>query len=290
MNQEKWEKLLKQKEESVSGGKAAGQTDGIKSDTIREMEFTRDGKKIYGRLHLPDSLSSIDRYPLVILCHGFGANMSETEPYAEKFAANGIAAFAFDFIGGGPDIRSDGQMTEMSVLTEAADLHTVLDKLSRHPLIDIKHIFLMGQSQGGYVATYVAAEQVFGDTPVTGLIACYPAYVLEEDARKRAEKAENAGAVPENEQIMEYTVGSIYTADALKMDIYDDMMHYTGDALILHGTDDPVVPIACSEEAVNCFPHAELIRVEGAGHGFFDADEDFCAEQAIRFVKEHMWS
>ena len=287
MNQEKWEKLLKQKEEFVASGKAPELAEEEKSDRIRECEFLRDGKKIYGRLHLPDSLSSIDRYPLVILCHGFGANMSETEPYAEKFARNGIAAFAFDFIGGGPDIKSDGKITEMSVLTEAADLKIVIDKLSRHPLIDRNHIFLMGQSQGGYVATYVAAQQVFEDIPVTGLIACYPAYVLEEDARKRQEmKSETA----EEEMIFDCTVGRIYTEDALKNDIYDDMRHYSGEVLLMHGTEDPVVPIACSEEALDCFPHARLIRVEGAGHGFFDADEDFCAEQAIRFVKKNRWN
>ena len=286
MDREKWEELLRQKEKKTDISTEISKADDREAERVREMEFIRDGKKIYGRLHLPGTLSMIDRYPLVILCHGLGANMSETEPYAVKFAANGIAAFAFDFIGGGEDIKSDGQMTEMSVLTEAEDLNVVIDELSRQPLIDIKHIFLMGQSQGGYVATYTAAQRVFDDVPVTGLIACYPAYVLEEDARKRAEAA---GAAQETEQILDFTVGSIYTPDALKMDIYDDMMRYPGDVLLMHGTEDPVVPLSFSEEALNCFPHADLIRIEGAGHGFFDADEDFCAEQAIRFVKEHMW-
>ena len=286
MNQEKWEKLLKQKEDSVSCG-SSRLAEEKKSDRIREMEIIRDGKKIYGRLHLPESLSSIDRYPLVILCHGIGANMSETEPYAVKFAANGIAAFAFDFIGGGLDIRSDGQMTEMSVLTEAADLDAVIDELSRHALIDSDYIFLMGQSQGGYVATHTAADRVNSDVQVKGLIACYPAYVLEEDARKRVE---STGGIPDTEQVFEYTVGGIYTQDALKSDIYDDMRYYPGDVLIMHGSADPIVPYVCSEKAVDCFPHADLIRVEGAEHGFFDADEEFCAEQAIQFVKKHMWT
>ena len=286
MDRKKWEELLRQKEKKAEIGAEISKAAGRKADNVREMVFIRDGKKIYGRLHLPGTLSVIDRYPLVILCHGLGANMSETEPYAVKFAANGIAAFAFDFIGGGEDIKSDGKMTEMSVLTEAEDLNVVIDELSRQPLIDKKHIFLMGQSQGGYVATYIAAERVFSDVQVTGLIACYPAYVLEEDARKRVEAA---GAVQDTEQIMEFTVGRVYTEDALKTDIYDDMMHYTGEVLLMHGTEDPVVPISCSEEALNCFPRAELIRVEGAGHGFFDADEEFCAEQAIQFVKKHRW-
>lgn len=287
MDREKWEKLLQPKEVKKAADRDDARDEDRNQDFVREMEFVRDGRKIYGRLHLPETLSTIDRYPLVILCHGFGANMSETEPYAEKFAANGIAAFAFDFIGGGTDIRSDGQMTEMSVLTEASDLHLVIDELSRHALVDADFIFLMGQSQGGYVATYTAAEQMNRDVKIRGLIACYPAYVLEEDARRRVD---SAGCIPEKEQIFEYTVGSIYTQDALKMDIYDDMRYYTGDVLIMHGTEDPIVPLSCSEEALNCFPHAELIRIEGAVHGFYDADEEFCAEQAIQFVRNRMWA
>jgi len=284
--QEKWEKLLKTKEDYQAANRQDNpEQNGVVSQ-VREMEFLRDGKKIYGRLHLPLDTSPIDRYPLVILCHGLGADMSETEPYAEKFAAHGIAGFAFDFIGGGPEIRSDGEMTEMSVLTEAADLQVVIDQLSRQPLIDKHHIFLMGQSQGGYVATHVAAESIHADNMIRGLIACYPAYGLEKDAMRRSEQA---GEIPEQEQIFDCTIGRIYTEDALKMDIYDEMRCYPGEVLLMHGTDDVLVPIAGSEEALACFPHASLIPVEGAGHGFFDADEEFCAEQVIRFVREHKW-
>ena len=132
---------------------------------MQELEFIRDGKKIYGRLYLPKGDGP---FPAVIMGHGFGANLSVMEGYAKSFAENGIAAYAFDFIGGGHDIKSDGEMTEMSVLTEAADMDTVLDGILTLDSIDKNNIFAMGGSQGGFVATYIAGTR---PDDIKGLIA-----------------------------------------------------------------------------------------------------------------------
>ena len=108
---------------------------------MQELEFLRDGKKIYGRIYLPEGDGP---FPVAIMGHGFGANLSMMEGYAKSFAENGIAAYVFDFIGGGHDIKSDGKMTEMSVLTEAADMNTVLDGILALDIIDKNNIFAMG--------------------------------------------------------------------------------------------------------------------------------------------------
>ena len=60
--------------------------------------------------------------PLVILSHGLGSNHHIMEPYAEFFSDSGIAAFVFDYIGGSEESLSDGNMKDMSVLAEAADI------------------------------------------------------------------------------------------------------------------------------------------------------------------------
>ena len=51
-------------------------------------------------------------------------------------------------------------------------------------------------------------------------------------------------------------------------DVYADMPHYTSPVLIVHGTADATSPFSYSERAVQTFPDAELVTIDGAGHGF----------------------
>ena len=245
--------------------------------TVSELTLERDGLKIWGKLWLPDTDGPL---PLVICAHGFGGNYEHVKAYAEAFARNGIAAFAFDFIGGGYGSRSDGTMKEMSVLTEAADLNAVLDRMKELPEINPDQIFLLGASQGGFVSSYVAGIR---PDDVAGLIALYPAYVLQDNAWKQTPDPEN---IPETISLMGITLGGIYNRDAMSFDIYDVIRNYPGKVLIIHGTVDAVVPISYSERAVEVFPDAELIRYDGANHGFFGQDLVNSENESIAFVRE----
>ena len=245
--------------------------------TVSELTLERDGLKIWGKLWLPDTDGPL---PLVICAHGFGGNYEHVKAYAEAFARNGIAAFAFDFIGGGYGSRSDGTMKEMSVLTEAADLNAVLDRMKELPEINPDQVFLLGASQGGFVSSYVAGIR---PDDVAGLIALYPAYVLQDNARKQTPDPEN---IPETISLMGITLGGIYNRDAMSFDIYDVIRNYPGKVLIIHGTVDAVVPISYSERAVEVFPDAELIRYDGANHGFFGQDLVNSENESIAFVRE----
>ena len=125
--------------------------------TKEDLTFKRDNLNIAGELYIPTN--SYDVFPLIILSHGFGGNMSSTRNDAITFTKAGYASFIFDYIGGGSSIKSDGQMTEMSVLTEAEDLNVVIDNLLEDERISGNNVFLLGQSQGGFVSTYVAATR-----------------------------------------------------------------------------------------------------------------------------------
>ncbi len=245
------------------------------SFTRKELTVERDGMSIYGELLLPEAEGPL---PLVILSHGFGANHEHLRNYAETFARNGIAAYSFDFIGGGISIKSDGTMREMSVLTEAADLSAVLDHMAALPEIDPEKIFLLGASQGGFVSSYAAGTRP-GD--IAGLIALYPAYVLQDNARKQTPDPDN---IPETISLLGMTVGRIYNADAMSFDIYDIIPDYPGRVLILHGTRDMIAPISYSERAAKAFPNAKLIRYEGAGHGFWGQDGVKSERDVLSFV------
>ncbi len=242
---------------------------------MQKTEFFRDNMKIAAELFIPEAEEPM---PLVILSHGFGANGASLTGFAQNFAMNGIAACTFDFIGGGKNIKSEGKTTEMSVLTEASDLEVILYELRSDSRFDPDKVFLFGESQGGFVSTYVAGEHP-GD--VAGLITLYPAYVISDDARRRVPDPKN---IPETMEIMGVTLGSIYSRDAMAVDIYDEMKKYGKKVLIIHGTKDSLVPISYSERAIEMFPDAELIRVDGAEHGFGGDDARNAAQISLEFV------
>ena len=253
------------------------------SFTMEEKTYYReDNKKICGELYIPDN--SYDEFPLVILSHGFGSNMSSTRELGKSLCKIGFASFIYDFIGGGYSIKSDGQMTEMSVLTEAKDLNTVLDELEQDERINVDNIFLLGQSQGGFVSTYVAGTR----GGIKGLIDYYPALCIRDDAE---EVYKSADEVPEIYQLAKMggvSLGKIYYVDCTSFDIYEVMEDIECNTLLMHGTNDNVVPISYAERASTTIPNCEYIVYEGQGHGFSgDADKD-STERTIKFLKENL--
>ncbi len=244
--------------------------------TVEELCFERDGLTIYGQVAMP---AGEGPFPVVILSHGYGGNYTQGLSMAEAFAAKGVAAYTFDFNGGGNKSQSEGDSRDMSVLTEAEDLSAVIDGLAAMAKIDENNIFLCGYSQGGFVSTYVAATR---PEDIKALVAYFPAYVIHDDAEKNAPDLD---ALEDEFKFMGLTVSPKYWADVKSFSIYDMMPSYTRDVLIFHGTKDTLVPIEYSQRAVGIFPSAELVTVEGGAHGNLGADAD---NRAIEFILEHI--
>ena len=215
---------------------------------VEELNFQRNGMKISGALFIPDRVSPV---PLVILSHGFGGN----------------------------HIKSDGKMTEMSVLTEAEDLTIILDNLKADSRFKPEQIFLFGESQGGFVSTYVAAMR---PADVAGLVLLYPAFVLHDYVRRRTPDPER---IPDTMKLLGKTIGRIYNKDVLSFDIYTLMPRYSGKTLIIHGTADSLVPLSYSERAVKTFPDAKLIKLDGEKHVFYGNAMRKAADYAVQFVQ-----
>lgn len=226
----------------------------------REQEFSfykKDRKKIVGRVYLPREKGC---YRTAIFAHGFNSHYRELEHYGPRFAKRGLALVLFDFCGGGLETKSDGVTTEMSVLTELEDYITVLREISNMEEIDKEHIYLMGESQGGYVAALVAARY---PEESAGAILWYPAFCLEENAWKWSRNG-----IPEQIDLWGVPLGRIYLEDAIRSDIYAEIASYRKTVLIIHGDQDEVVPLSDSRRAAAVYPFAELKIIPGGGHGF----------------------
>lgn len=239
--------------------------------SIKRFVCNRNELNILGRLALPDGNKS---YPLVIFSHGFGYNEKMLD--LEKFAENGIAACDFDFCGGSPFSQSDGSSTEMSVLTEAADLEAVIDTLKANPRIDGKHISLIGFSQGGYVSSIVAMKRpqeiksLFLLSPAF-LIADFPMYSLLYGFRKTF-------------HFGNMVLSRKYIKDIKAFSVFEHMDEYTNPVVIYHGTSDSMAPISYSERAARKFPQAKLTRIPNAGHSL-TGHIDFIQKEIIKAVR-----
>jgi pimeloyl-ACP methyl ester carboxylesterase len=245
----------------------------------RELSVDRDGLSIYGIAYIPANKEG--KFPTLIMCHGFSSSFASSIGYAESLARNGIASYIFDFIGGSANSRSDGSTLDMSVMTEVADLNAVIDFLTRLDFVDTDNLFLMGESQGGFVSALAAAGRS-GD--VKGLVLIYPAFVIPEDARKRYPSIQD---IPERIPDMYMPLGKIYYRDIYDLDAYAAIATYKKDVLILHGDSDPVVPLEYSEKALQVYESAELVVFEGAGHDFSGDYADRALALMESFVKGH---
>lgn len=241
---------------------------------IKELNFERDGLTIAGKLYLPDTHA--DTYPIVIMCHGFTANMNSNAEEAKWYNDHGIAAYIFDFIGGGYKIKSSLTMREMSVLTEAKDLQTVITGIKALDCVDETKIFLQGKSQGGFVSAYIAGKQ---PDDVAGLILYYPAFVIQDDAKQRV------GTIYET-SIMGHEVGLIYNEDALSFDIFDVIGGYTDKVLIIHGDVDDIVPFRYAQQAFDVYHDVDLICMKNAAHGFYHQQKLAAFDYALSYIKQ----
>ncbi len=228
-----------------------------------EHIFTKeDGKHICGKLFLPNKKDGEreENYPLIIFSHGFGSNYRDLEHYGPLLAGWGIALFVFDFCGGGPECLSDGTMKEMSIHSETEDLHLILSEMKKIKDIDADRISLMGESLGGLVSAYVAFNR---NEDVDRLILWYPAFSMPEDCKR-----DFKDKVPENVSRWGMPVSRAFIKQAMALQPYEVMKGYEKPVLILHGTNDAIVPIEYSRKAKEAFRDCRLVEIENGEHGF----------------------
>lgn len=241
---------------------------------LKEIILEKNNQKIYGVAYIP---SKKTKSPLVILSHGLGGNYEDGKGYAEIFASNGIAAYSFDFRGGG-GIHSDGQMTDMSVMTEVEDLKTVLEYAQNWEFIDPEKIVLLGSSQGGIVSAIVAADEV---EKIAGLILTYPAFTICETIHAIVN---NLDIMPETYDFGFVTLGKVFATDMWDYNVYEHIDKYDKNVLLLHGSKDSLVPVSSSVKAAEVYKNVDFYILEGAEHGFYD---DYFNE-ALRYIFDYL--
>lgn len=216
--------------------------------------------ELYNVMYIPTT--NQEKYTTVVMLHGLNATADGMAVMAKELVQYGYACLTFDFVNGSNLSKSGNKMKKMSLLTEKNDLMAVMEQLKKVNYVDQDNIFIYSESQGGAVTVFSLAEI---QDQIQGIILSYPALQIPETIRANYPDKDN---IPETVNMGGCALGKIYAVDAYDIDFWALCAQYSGNVLIMHGDQDTSVDLSFSQKAVTCFPNAELVVYEGAGHGF----------------------
>ena len=255
---------------------------------ITESAFScvRGGLTIRGTEYRPEG----ENLPVAIVSHGFMGFQDLVRHYCKALAGAGYAAYCFDFCGGSAPGKgsSDGESTDMSVLTEVEDLEAVIAYARSLPYTS-DTLLLMGCSQGGFVSALTAVKP---EHQVTKLVLFYPALCIPDDARagRMLFARFDPANIPEIIDCGPMKLGRKYAAEMVDVDPFAAIAPYQGPVLIVHGTDDKIVHDDYSRKAAASYEAAvpgrtTLCIIPDGAHGFSKEHDEIAISQLTEFAK-----
>lgn len=243
----------------------------------RELRIENGQRSIYGI----ESVAEGDGPKgIAIISHGFNGSHHFGRDYFDTLNSLGYNVYVFDFPCGGVNSLSDNDTRRMSVLDEKNDLKAVVRHFLARPDIDSGRVVLIGESQGGLVSTLAASEMA--DT-VSRLVLIYPALTIPEIWNNRYPKEAD---IPEVTYVWDVPVGKRFFQELHGMDAYARLEGYKGPVLIIHGSDDTVIPVASSVKAERLCHTGRLHVIPGAGHGFNAAERELSNRYVRQFLSD----
>lgn len=263
---------------------------GIAPESFRPfalVEWTSfDERAIAGWLALPAGPAPAAGFPAVVWVHGGPASQTRANFRADMqmLLAQGMAVLM-------PNVRgSTGygrQFTEADDrekrLESVADLAHGRNWLAALPEIDASRIAVMGQSYGGYMV--LAAIGEYPDLWKVAIdyygIADFGTLLDATGPWRRAHRAAEYGD-PERDAALFDRISPIRQVDAIRAPL-----------LVLHGTRDPRVPFAETEQIVDALRlrqrRVEQVTFNYAGHGFVRLEDRNTAYAAVEsFLKKYL--
>lgn len=119
------------------------------------VQWSANGLRYAGILHLPEGMKPGERRPAFMVLHGFGSNKESVmmKTVAGIFTALGYVALRFDMRGCG---ESEGERGKVICLEQVEDTKGAVGFLQSHPRVDPARIGVFGHSFGAAVAIYSA--------------------------------------------------------------------------------------------------------------------------------------
>ena len=223
----------------------------MKFGTIRNQQ----GENIDYAYHGADSSQDV----LVVIGHGVTGNKDRpfVQALAEGLGAAGFPSLRFSFSGNGD---SEGKFTDSCPSKEVGDLKSVLDAVSAEG----RTIVYAGHSMGGAVGVMAASQddRIHKLISLAGMVHTKKFYEVE-----FGEETPDEGFMWEDEDC---PLSSIYVEDMKSIgSVLEKGADISVPWLLIHGTEDDVVPIGETHEIVQkAGDNADKVVLDGADHVF----------------------
>lgn len=200
---------------------------------------TEDGQRVEAWFILAPNASAEHPAPAAIYFHGNGEVIDWRMGVADEYASHGISTLLMEYRGYG---RSGGRPSQRAIAKDAIAFH---DWLCARPDVDSARLVYHGRSLGGGIAIELARTH----EP--------RALILESTFMSIVEMATQRG-------VPGFLVRSPFRNDLT-------LPNLTCSILILHGTQDEMIPVEHGRRLRELSEHAEYVEMEG-GHNTFPKD------------------
>ncbi|MEW9698778.1 alpha/beta hydrolase family protein [Paenibacillus sp. SI8] len=197
-------------------------------------------------LHYPTNQQGADqtdcqRWPLIIICHGFiGSRIGVDRLFvkaAREFSSQGYLVLRFDY-GGCGESTGDYGTGGLDVLIE--ETRSVIDYALTIDCVDLSRVILVGHSLGGAAALLTAAKDHRVKTLVLWSAVAHPHNdIVRIVGKGEYEKLPQGGAIDHHG----YSLTSRYFDSLSRHQPFEQLRKFNGDVLVIHGTADDMIPV-----------------------------------------------
>lgn len=209
-----------------------------------------------------------------LLLHGHRGNRDQLLVHAEYLLAAGYGALLIDFRNHGD---SQGDRTSMG-FHEIKDARAAYRYLERQA--DVKRIALWGHSMGGAVTCMLTREVDAAGLFVDATFADFPALV------RAGVAARGLPASPISE-ILVWLYGFLSGSDWGAVRPLDALAALETPALLFHGSEDPVIPLAEAKRIAEANSLVRLSVFDGGGHSdLYDLDPQRYRNEVLAYLRD----
>ena len=217
------------------------------------------------------SEKALDKYPTVILAHGFAAEKREKgmfDDIAESLTKNNFLVYRFDFSGCG---ESEGDFSKTSLTKLVQDLRSIIDFVKEQPRVNIDRFSLVGMSFGTCAAVVLNPPEIKSYV-LLGSVA-NPYEVLKKLFQEYTfnPEGESFRITSEGRNVK---MGSQFWKDFSNHNLPKSISNIHKPICIIHGEKDSAAPL---DEAKTFYESAnepkKLVIVKDSDHGFYEPKE-----------------